>query len=215
METGHRSFASTSSSQASFCIRSTSSGKQQARTETVAVELEEASSARRQSPDESDRQHVEAEPQTSSVSPRGLIAHKRKPFHIAALFMPRWLLTATFAASMYGVLKHYAAREVMSEHAKRGFNAVITGLSIALGLILVASLNGMVGDLRWWILSQRFRSRRKVESILRASSMTQLVHLSIKTRRPKIYIGVIVWLLVVLVCQRMVYLKKTVLINMV
>lgn len=132
---------------------------------------------------------------------QGLVATKRKPLQIAAGFLPRWLITFSIAASIYGVLMHYSNKAVMSKDAKRGFNTVITGLSIALGLILVTSLNGMLRDLRWWILSRSYRSRRKVESILRASSMTQLCFLALKSSKYTIHLAVAVWLLIVLVSR--------------
>jgi hypothetical protein len=140
-----------------------------------------------------------AHPGSQFCPPRGLIAHKRTLLQIILTFLPRWLLTFCIAASIFGTLSYYASLDVMSQASKRGFNAIITGLSILQGLVLVASLNRMVGDMRWWVLSRRFRSRRKVERILRAESLLHLVALARKSKRPMIYMTVVFWSVVLLV----------------
>ncbi|KAH6884471.1 hypothetical protein B0T10DRAFT_531209 [Thelonectria olida] len=113
----------------------------------------------------------------------------------------RWLLTASIAASIAVVLRVYSHKPVMSQKTKRGFNTVITGLSICLSLAIASSLNGMTGDLRWWILSRRYRSRRKVELILQAERMTHLVSLAFRSRRVSIHVAAILWLLILVGTQ--------------
>lgn len=130
---------------------------------------------------------------------RGLAARKQTTLQIAKGFLPRWILTLAIAWAMYGVLVHYSKYSVMSRNSKRRFNAVITALSLLLGLAVASSLDGMVSDLRWWILSRRFRSRRKVELILRAEGIPSLIQLAFGTRRPSIFISAILWLLFILV----------------
>jgi hypothetical protein len=89
----------------------------------------------------------------------------------------------------------------MSKTKKRQFNAIMTGLSIALGFSITSSLNAMVGNLRWWILSRRYRSRRKVELILQADSMTHLIKMAYKSHRPSIHVAVLLWVLVIIGSQ--------------
>ncbi|KAH7353389.1 hypothetical protein B0T11DRAFT_320410 [Plectosphaerella cucumerina] len=50
---------------------------------------------------------------------------------------------------------------IMTDTTKREFNAWVTGLSIALGLLVAWGLSNMVGTLRWWILSHKHHSLRK------------------------------------------------------
>lgn len=64
--------------------------------------------------------------------------------------------------SIYVVIWVYSSKPVMSQTTKRQYNALITGLSIALGIAVASSLNHMVAELRWWILSRRYRSKSKV-----------------------------------------------------
>src|SRR5687767_7644386 len=195
----HQRLPSRASSDAEFREGATDLQKQPATETEVAYELAERTPPTRESSHDQHSDDVrpsitdDSQPQPSQV-PRGMIARKRTKLQIALTFLPGWLLTLTIALSIYGVLAHYSSRTVMSQAEKRGFNAIITGLSIAQGLVIVASLNGMVGDLRWWILSRRYRSRTKVERILRANSMLQLVNLARKSKRPSIYLGVIIWL---------------------
>jgi hypothetical protein len=102
---------------------------------------------------------------------------------------------------MAGIIIGYAKKQVLSRTEKRHFNALITGVSIALGLALIASLDGMVADLRWWVLSRRCRSRRKVELILRVDSMVHFIMLAVRSRRHSIHAAVISWLAIVLLSQ--------------
>jgi len=55
----------------------------------------------------------------------------------------------------------------MSSAKKRQFNALITGLSICLGLNIASSLKAMAIELRWWILSRRKRPLHEVSQYLR------------------------------------------------
>lgn len=150
-----------------------------------------------------DSRYADKTPGPGAAAPvarlRGLAARKQTPLQIAKGFLPRWILTLAIAWAMYGVLVHYSKYTVMSRNSKRRFNAVITALSLLLGLAIASSLDGMVSDLRWWILSRRFRSRRKVELILRAEGIPSLVQLAFGTRRPSIFISAILWLLFILV----------------
>lgn len=76
-----------------------------------------------------------------------------------------WLVTVAIVASIYGVLIHYSSREAMVKSKKHEFNALIAGLSILLGLNTANSFKGMLGDLRWWLLSLYEWSPREVIGI--------------------------------------------------
>ncbi|KAH7137755.1 hypothetical protein EDB81DRAFT_901335 [Dactylonectria macrodidyma] len=89
----------------------------------------------------------------------------------------------------------------MSTTTKREFNALITGLSIALGLSIARGLNEMIGILRWWILSRRYRSLRKIELILQAESVWHVILLACQTRSFRIYASTLFWLLLTLDTQ--------------
>lgn len=93
---------------------------------------------------------------------RGLRGTKRKFLQIYGKVLLRWLLSAIIAAAIGVVLWQYSNAPVESNARKRQFNAIITGLFIAIGLSVATALDEMVADMRWWILSRRYRSRRKV-----------------------------------------------------
>ncbi|KAK7931345.1 hypothetical protein PG985_002057 [Apiospora marii] len=132
---------------------------------------------------------------------RGHGAERPSTWKVVAKILPRWLMIVAVAAAFYGVLLHYAALDVMTKTQKRVLNGLLTGLSIGLGVAVAASLDGMIGDLRWWILSRRFRSRHKVESILQADSMVSLLKLAWRTRRKTIHSAVLGWGFVLLGAQ--------------
>ncbi|KAK7991892.1 hypothetical protein PG996_013095 [Apiospora saccharicola] len=124
---------------------------------------------------------------------RGHGAERPSTWKVIAKILPRWLMIVAVAAAFYGVLEHYAKLDVMTKTQKRVLNGLLTGLSIGLGVAVAASLDGMIGDVRWWILSRRFRSRHKVESILQADSMVSLLKLAYRTRRKTIHSAVLGW----------------------
>lgn len=101
-------------------------------------------------------------PGSDVVGFRGLRATKRPLRKLAFAVLSGWLVTVVLSVSIFVALYVYSNKPVMSKKERREFNAIITGLAIALGLAIASNLNGMVGDLRWWILSRRYRSRRKV-----------------------------------------------------
>ena len=110
-------------------------------------------------------------------------------------------MTVVLAGCICAVLISYNNFAVMSKAEKRQFNAIITGLSIALGFSISSSLNAMIGNLRWWILSRRYRSRRKVELILQADSMTHLIKMAYKSHRVSIHTAVLLWVFVIIGSQ--------------
>lgn len=136
---------------------------------------------------------------------RGHGAERPSTWKVVARILPRWLMIVAVAGAFYGVLYHYAKLDVMTKTQKRVLNGLLTGLSIGLGVAVAASLDGMIGDVRWWILSRRFRSRHKVESILQADSMVSLLKLAYRTRRKTIHSAVLGWGFVLLVSCRTVH----------
>lgn len=93
---------------------------------------------------------------------RGLAATRRSKRKVWVRLVGRWLVTVVFIVCVYAVLIGYSTRDVLSKEQKRQFSAIETGFLIALALITESHLVLMIFDLRWWILSQRARSRRKV-----------------------------------------------------
>jgi len=114
---------------------------------------------------------------------------------VCAKILARWFSTLFFIAIVYAILIGYSSKKVLSKADKRIFNALVTGALIALALITQSHLTKDVRDLRWWILNRRPRSRHKVESILRAHSISQVIRLACKSRRLSIHIAVLSWVI--------------------
>jgi hypothetical protein len=66
-----------------------------------------------------------------------------------------WLRTVVLLFLLGMTFWGYARKAVMSKEDKKGFNALVTGLSIALGLNIAASLNKMTLNMRWYFLSRK------------------------------------------------------------
>ncbi|KZL82121.1 hypothetical protein CI238_07627 [Colletotrichum incanum] len=103
--------------------------------------------------------------------------------------------------SIYVVIWVYSNKTVMNQTTKRQYNALITGLSIALGLAVASSLNHMVAELRWWILSRRYRSKRKVELILQADNLKHTIMLAARSKRWSIHLAALGWLILTIGSQ--------------
>lgn len=106
--------------------------------------------------------------------PLGARIKRKSPKDVFIHIFGQWLITTTFAACIAVVLVVYSNKATMSQRQKRTFNALITGLSISLGLGIAKCLDDMMADLRWWILNRRYRSAKEVrkdihESYLRLS----------------------------------------------
>ncbi|KAK7214352.1 hypothetical protein V2G26_002355 [Clonostachys chloroleuca] len=81
------------------------------------------------------------------------------------------------------------------------WSAIITGLNIALGLSLASNLNKLAKDIRWWILSRRYRSRRKVEAILQVDNVLAVLRLALTTPRITVHAVATLWVTLLLIIQ--------------
>ncbi|KAH9204595.1 hypothetical protein DL95DRAFT_430321 [Leptodontidium sp. 2 PMI_412] len=115
--------------------------------------------------------------------------------------MGRWLLTASLIVCLYVTLWHYSSKKVMTSAKKRVFNAIVTGLSIALGLSISSGLKAMALELRWWILSRQRRSLREVDLILHSGSPSEVLMLALVAPRLKVIACVVMWLLLNIASQ--------------
>ncbi|QPC76670.1 hypothetical protein HYE68_007422 [Fusarium pseudograminearum] len=102
-------------------------------------------------------------PMEEDIRFRGLQASRTATWkYIVSVFL-RWVVTLLLSIAIWKILWFYSeAMVIMAKPATRDFNVWITGLTIALGLAFAGSLDKLAKDTRWWILSRRHRSRRKV-----------------------------------------------------
>lgn len=66
----------------------------------------------------------------------------------------RWLGTAFFAAFIAVTFKLYASKGVITSNQKSTFNAIITALSLGLGLNFFEAFKGLARLLRWRFLAE-------------------------------------------------------------
>ncbi|WYZ43968.1 hypothetical protein EsH8_VII_000404 [Colletotrichum jinshuiense] len=132
---------------------------------------------------------------------RGLPATRKPRRKVLMKVFSRWAVTMIIIISIYLVIWVYSSKSVMDQTTKRQYNALITGLSIALGLAVASSLNYMVAELRWWILSRRYRSKRKVELILQADNLKHTIMLAARSKRWSIHVAALGWLILTIGSQ--------------
>ncbi|KAF3043491.1 hypothetical protein E8E12_009650 [Didymella heteroderae] len=110
------------------------------------------------------------------------------------------LVTILFSALMCIALKSWEGfREpiVLSKLEVRVFNALMIGLSLCLGLNLLASLQNYAGILRWSLLSRRYVSLETFELMLgleRLSNVVKLMVISLPLVRRQKYLRKFKWL---------------------
>lgn len=105
---------------------------------------------------------VDGQPQCSTHH-RGFQARKRPLLKTMVNAAGRWLVTFGIVVCLFAVLHFYSERlPIMNSRTERELNTIITGLSIALSLSNAMAFSAIISPLRWWILSRRHFSARKV-----------------------------------------------------
>ena len=126
----------------------------------------------------------------------------------------QWLCTLVLCLAIFGQLYGYSTWHTLTPQDKRVFNALISGLSIALGINLTSSLRSYAKALRWRILAGRYRSLSQFELLLGADRQSNVIRLIwsefFNVRRKRHYLPswtqvfCILWLLLNLAVQILV-----------
>lgn len=74
----------------------------------------------------------------------------------------RFMYTLAAAVLLILAIFLFSRKNVISSKRKKWFNAINTGLSLALGMSIAHGFKAMVIDIRWWILSRHTRSLSEV-----------------------------------------------------
>ncbi|KAF5234497.1 hypothetical protein FAUST_7585 [Fusarium austroamericanum] len=141
-------------------------------------------------------------PMEEDIRFRGLQASRTATWKYLVSVFLRWVVTLLLSIAIWKILWFYSeAMVIMAKPATRDFNVWITGLTIALGLAFAGSLDKLAKDTRWWILSRRHRSRRKVEAILEAENVLSVLQMAFSSRRITIHVTAWSWFLVFVASQ--------------
>jgi len=84
--------------------------------------------------------------------------------HILIGSSTRWFITAGLCAAYIMATRIWAQKGALSEAQKRMYNAISTGISIALGLNMASAFKDLALNMRWPILSARKRNLNEVGS---------------------------------------------------
>ncbi|CAG1964369.1 unnamed protein product [Fusarium graminearum] len=141
-------------------------------------------------------------PMEEDIRFRGLQASRTATWKYLVSVFLRWVVTLLLSIAIWKILWFYSeAMTIMAKPATRDFNVWITGLTIALGLAFAGSLDKLAKDTRWWILSRRHRSRRKVEAILEAENVLSVLQMAFSSRRITIHVTAWSWFFVFVTSQ--------------
>lgn len=131
---------------------------------------------------------------------RGGLAPRRHWLAAVLRSFSGFLMTALIALALFGVLYFYSEiLLIMTSATKKEFNALVTGLSIALGLSVTLGFSSMISTLRWWILGRKHHSLPKIDLIIQMDSIVQLVSLGCKTRSIGTHLTILIWVVVITV----------------
>lgn len=83
-------------------------------------------------------------------------------WHILLKSLARWLITLVLCIAYLLALRFWNRKGTVTETSKRIFNAITTGISIALGINIATSLKDMALNVRWAILHARKRNLYEV-----------------------------------------------------
>ena len=90
----------------------------------------------------------------------------------------QWFVTAFICASLAGCLYGFSTiRTGLSSTGKSLFNALVTGLSISLGLNLASSLRGYAQLMRWRFLASGYRTLQDFELVMNCDSQSKVFRL--------------------------------------
>ncbi|KAK4944190.1 hypothetical protein LTR10_016303 [Elasticomyces elasticus] len=97
--------------------------------------------------------------------------HRRQRRRLFANSSLQWMFTALVCASL-AILLYTVSRSAsgVTTSRKHTFNAIITGLSLILGLNLASSMKTYANMLRWRLLASGYRTLDEFESILECES---------------------------------------------
>ncbi|KIW95070.1 uncharacterized protein Z519_03652 [Cladophialophora bantiana CBS 173.52] len=139
-------------------------------------------------------------PPTSSVR---YFDHRRQRRRLFINSTFQWLVTAIICALLAGCLYGFSTLITgLSTTRKQIFNALVTGLSLCLGLNLASSLRGYAQMMRWRFLASGYRTLQDFELVLNCDSQSKVFRLiwAGRTRGSclpnKTQILAVVWLLI-------------------
>ena len=119
---------------------------------------------------------VVVQPQ-SDMDTKRLYDRGRQRGRLWRLSIGEFLVTLALCLAIFGLLFGYHRKATLDRDQKRWFNALVTGLSVALGINLAASLRSYAKMLRWRLLAGTYRSLSQFELLLGADSQTNILQL--------------------------------------
>lgn len=111
--------------------------------------------------------------------------HRRQRRRLFVNSSFRLMNTAFLCCALAAVLYGFSTiRTGMTQAQKKGFNALITGLSIILGLNLSSSLKGYAQMMRWRFLAAGYRNLQDFELVMQCESQQAVLRLLWAGRTP-------------------------------
>ena len=104
--------------------------------------------------------------------------HHRQRRRVFLNSLVKFLITLFFAAALFGTIYGFATLKTgMTSTRKRFYNALVTGISLCLGLNVVSSFKAFAQMMRWRFLASGYRPLQDFELVLNCDSQSQVFRL--------------------------------------
>lgn len=126
-------------------------------------------------------EHELSEKQTSIQQPSDTVRyfdHRRQRTRLFVNSAFQFFVTLFIAVALVGTLYGFSTLEYgITDVQKRLFNALVTGLSLVLGLNIVSSLRGYAQMMRWRFLASGYRTVQDFELVMNCDSQSKAFRL--------------------------------------
>jgi hypothetical protein len=94
-----------------------------------------------------------------------------------------WLITAGICGALAGTIGGFSSLDIISQQQKYAYNALVTGLSILLGLAFAAQFKQYCEMMRWRFLASSYRTIDDFEEVLGCDSWRSTLKLIFINRK--------------------------------
>ena len=98
-----------------------------------------------------------------------------------------WLITATICGGLAGTIAGFSSLDIISQQQKYAYNALVTGLSILLGLAFAAQFKQYCEMMRWRFLASSYRTIDDFEEVLGCDSWRSTLKLIFRRKKGQWY----------------------------
>jgi hypothetical protein len=132
---------------------------------------------------ELDQKHTASAAPSKDADTIRYFSHKRQAYRVFISCFRIWLWTVLACALLAGTLAGFASFYFLRRQLRYTFNALVTLLSVLLGLAFAAQFKRFAEMMRWRILASQYRTIEEFEEVLGVDSWRSVYRLMIRGRK--------------------------------